>query len=120
MKEILYFIGKNNTKKTTVIKILLGLLKPTTGETTVLILNSLKNNFKTVKRTRHLIETPIFYEHLSVVDNLKIYLGYMNMKETNIENIMEIVKLLNVAKQPISTFLFGIRQRLGQIENMEV
>ena len=37
----------------------------------------------------------------------------MNMQETNLENVMEIVGLANVGVQPVSTFSLGMRQRLG-------
>lgn len=107
------FVGKNGAGKTTVIKMLLGLLKPTAGEATVLGLDTIKDNLEIVRRTGSLVETPVFYEHLSALDNLEIHLGYMNMQETNLENVMEIVGLANVGVQPVSTFSLGMRQRLG-------
>ena len=107
------FVGKNGAGKTTVIKMLLGLLKPTAGEATVLGLDSIKDNLEILRCTGSLVETPIFYEHLSALDNLEIHLGYMNMQETNLENVMEIVGLANVGVQPVSTFSLGMRQRLG-------
>lgn len=107
------FVGKNGAGKTTVIKMLLGLLQPTAGEATVLGLDSIKDNLEILRRTGSLVETPIFYEHLSALDNLEIHLGYMNMQETNLENVMEIVGLANVGVQPVSTFSLGMRQRLG-------
>ena len=60
------FWGKNGAGKTTVFKILLGLLKPTMGEVSVLGMDSSKNNLEVLRRTGSLIETPIFYEHLSM------------------------------------------------------
>lgn len=107
------FVGKNGAGKTTVIKMLLGLLKPTTGEATVLGLSSIKDNLEILRRTGSLVETPIFYEHLSAVSNLQIHLGYMGMKDTNIEDVLEMVGLTNVGTQPVSTFSLGMRQRLG-------
>lgn len=72
------FVGKNGAGKTTVIKMLLGLLQPTAGEATVLGLDTIKDNLEIVRRTGSLVETPVFYEHLSALDNLEIHLGYMN------------------------------------------
>jgi len=51
------FLGKNGAGKTTVFKILLGLLKPTMGEAAVLGMDSVKNNLDILKRTGSLIET---------------------------------------------------------------
>lgn len=107
------FVGKNGAGKTTVIKMLLGLLKPTTGEAAVLNLNPAKDNLEILRRTGSLIETPIFYEHLSAFSNLQIHLGYMGMKDINIEDILKMVGLANAGTQPVSTFSLGMRQRLG-------
>lgn len=107
------FVGKNGAGKTTVIKILLGLLKPTTGEAAVLGLNPAKNNLEVLRRTGSLVETPIFYEHLSAANNLQIHLEYMGVGDTDIEQILKMVGLVNVGTQPVSTFSLGMRQRLG-------
>jgi len=92
---------------------LLGLLKPTTGEVTVLGLNPVKNNLEVLRHTGSLVETPIFYEHLSAANNLQIHLEYMGIENTNIEDILEMVGLVNTGMQPVSTFSLGMRQRLG-------
>ena len=107
------FVGKNGAGKTTIIKILLGLLKPTTGEVAVLGLNPAQNNLEVLRRTGSLVETPVFYEHLSAVSNLQIHLEYMGEDNTNIEEILKMVGLVNVGTQPVSTFSLGMRQRLG-------
>lgn len=107
------FVGKNGAGKTTVIKILLGLLKPTTGEAAVLGLNPAENNLEVLRRTGSLVETPIFYENLSAASNLQIHLEYMGVGDTNLEEILKMVGLVNVGTQPVSTFSLGMRQRLG-------
>lgn len=107
------FLGKNGAGKTTVFKILLGLLKPTMGEAAVLGMDSVKNNLDILKRTGSLIETPIFYEHLSAVENLQIHLDYMGTANADIEGTLELVGLPNIGTQAVSTFSFGMRQRLG-------
>ncbi len=107
------FLGKNGAGKTTVFKILLGLLKPTMGEAAVLGMDSVKNNLDILKRTGSLIETPIFYEHLSAVDNLQIHLDYMGAANADIEGTLDLVGLPNMGTQAVSTFSLGMRQRLG-------
>lgn len=107
------FVGKNGAGKTTVIKMLLGLLKPTMGEATVLGFNSVKDNLEILRHTGSLVETPIFYEHLSAIHNLQLYLGYMDMKDDNIEDVLRLTGLANVSSEPVSTFSLGMRQRLG-------
>ena len=107
------FIGKNGAGKTTIIKTLLGLLKPTTGEVTVLGFNPVKNNLEVLRHTGSLVETPIFYEHLSASSNLQIHLEYMGVDNTNIEDVLNMVGLVNAGAQPVSSFSLGMRQRLG-------
>lgn len=107
------FLGKNGAGKTTVFKILLGLLKPSMGEATVLGMDSVKNNLDILKRTGSLIETPIFYEHLSATENLQIHLDYMRIANADIAGTLEMVGLPNVGTQSVSTFSLGMRQRLG-------
>ncbi len=107
------FLGKNGAGKTTVFKILLGLLKPTMGEATVLGMDCVKNNLNVLKRTGSLIETPIFYEHLSATENLQIHLDYMDITNVDIAATLKMVGLPNVGTQAVSTFSLGMRQRLA-------
>lgn len=107
------FLGKNGAGKTTVFKLLLGLIKPTMGEITVLGMDSRTNNLDILRRTGSLIETPIFYEHLSAVDNLKLHLDYMELPYENMDETLRLVGLPRVGDQPVSTFSLGMRQRLA-------
>lgn len=107
------FLGKNGAGKTTVFKLLLGLLNPSMGEATVLGMDSVKNNLDILKRTGSLIETPIFYEHLSAIENLQIHLDYMGIVNADIVETLELVGLPNIGMQAVSTFSLGMRQRLG-------
>lgn len=107
------FLGKNGAGKTTIFKILLGLLQPTAGEATILGMDSVKQNLDILKRTGSLIETPIFYEHLSATENLQIHLDYMDTSNTDIAGTLKLVGLPKVGAQPVSTFSLGMRQRLA-------
>lgn len=107
------FLGKNGAGKTTVFKMLLGLLSPSCGEVAILGMDSGKNRLEILRRTGSLIETPIFYEHLSAKDNLSIHLDYMGITEANIEATLTIVGLPNVGTEPVATFSTGMRQRLA-------
>lgn len=107
------FVGKNGAGKTTVFKMLLGLLKPTMGTATVLGKDSVKDNSEILRRTGSLIETPIFYEHLSASENLKIHLAYMGLESDNTSSVLDLVGLHGTGTQAVSTFSMGMRQRLG-------
>lgn len=107
------FLGRNGAGKTTVFKLLLGLLKPSAGSASVLGMDSAKDNTAILKRTGSLIETPVFYEHLSAADNLFLHLSYMGMEEMDVEPTLRLVGLPAAGKQPVSTISLGMRQRLA-------
>lgn len=113
------FVGKNSAGKTTIFKMLLGLLKPTMGTATVLGRDSVKDNSEILRRTGSLIETPIFYEHLSASENLKIHLAYMGLNSDNISSVLDLVGLPETGTQTVSTFSLGMRQRLGIARALE-
>lgn len=107
------FLGRNGAGKTTVLKLLLGLLKPSAGTASVLGLDSVRDNEAILRRTGSLIETPIFYEHLSAADNLRLHLAYMGIEDTAVEPTLCRVGLPGTGNQPVSTFSLGMRQRLA-------
>ena len=86
------FLGRNGAGKTTVLKLLLGLLKPSAGTAGVLGLDSMRDNEAILRRTGSLIETPIFYEHLSAADNLRLHLAYMGIEDTDVEPTLCLVQ----------------------------
>ena len=106
------FLGANGAGKTTVFKMLTGLLSPTTGNMTVLGLDAKTQNTALLSRIGSLIETPIFYDHLSATENLQIHLAYMG-KDGDIRAALKDVGLPDLGEQPVSTFSLGMRQRLA-------
>lgn len=107
------FLGANGAGKTTVFKLLLGLLTPTAGNIEIFGFDHTKNKNEILKNVGSIIETPIFYEHLSAIENLEIHLSYMGTASSNIKNTLEMVGLKNTRNQPVSTFSLGMRQRLA-------
>lgn len=107
------FLGANGAGKTTVFKMLTGLLIPTAGQIEVLGLNISDSRDEILKNIGSIIEVPIFYEHLSAKENLEIHLSYMGIQNSNIDKTLEMVGLANTGNQPVSKFSLGMRQRLG-------
>ena len=109
-------VGRNGAGKTTLFKLLLGMLRPSAGRAQVLGLDSVKEKEEILRRTGSLIETPVFYEHLSAVDNLRLHLAYMGFSgemDSRIGDALERVGLSDTGKQPVSAFSLGMRQRLA-------
>ncbi|KSV57420.1 ABC transporter ATP-binding protein [Acetivibrio ethanolgignens] len=112
--KIYCLVGQNGAGKTTLFKMLLGLTSATQGTAIVLGMDSEKDHLEILSRTGSLIETPVFYEHLSAKENLRIHLEYMKCNNADkIENVLEKVGLKDSSTQIVSTFSLGMRQRLA-------
>lgn len=107
------FLGANGAGKTTVFKLLSGLLTPTMGKVQVLGMDIVSQRDNILSEIGTLIETPIFYEHLSATENLEIHLAYMGENRRDIADVLLKVGLNNTGVQPVSTFSLGMRQRLA-------
>lgn len=59
-----------------------------------------------------MIETPVFYEHLSAAENLEIHMSYLQ-KSGDISGVLKAVGLPCEEKKPVSKYSLGMRQRLG-------
>jgi ABC-2 type transport system ATP-binding protein len=112
--EIYGFLGANGAGKTTVLKLVLGLAKPTAGRVEVLGLQPGHNSQTILGSVGSVIEVPEFYEHLSAAGNLGVHLAYLGLDNpAKIENALARVGLEGVGQQTVSTFSLGMRQRLG-------
>ncbi len=107
------FLGVNGAGKTTLFKILSGLLTPTMGSVEILGKNIASERNSILSEIGLIIETPIFYEHLSAIDNLKIHLEYMGKNDADLYSTISSVGLNAPSQQPVSTFSLGMRQRLA-------
>lgn len=106
-------LGPNGAGKTTLFKIISGLLTPTMGNAQVLGKDIVSERDIILSKIGTLIETPIFYEHLSAAGNLGIHLAYMKKKPGDIDAVLSKVGLSNTGVQPVSKFSLGMRQRLA-------
>ncbi|MCP1103197.1 ABC-2 type transport system ATP-binding protein [Aequitasia blattaphilus] len=107
------FLGENGAGKTTVLKMLMGLLTPTSGKIEIGG-GDLRESYPSIlKKIGSIIETPIFYEHLTATENLALHLSYMQLPKRNIEESLQLVGLHQAGQQPVSEFSLGMKQRLG-------
>ncbi len=107
------FLGENGAGKTTILKMLTGLLTPDTGSIEILGSDMLRNRDKLLSKIGSLIESPTFYEHLSANKNLEIHLAYMGVPGISSDNVLKLVGLSNTGDKAVSKFSLGMRQRLG-------
>ena len=105
-------IGMNGAGKTTIMKMLTGMIKPTSGSFTYKGLG--QNNKEAYSRIGALIEAPAIYPHLSAYDNLKLKcLAYGINDSKYIDEKLAQVGLADVGKKKAGRFSLGMKQRLG-------
>lgn len=114
--DIYGFVGKNGAGKTTIIRMLTGIIDPTFGEYKLYgISNKDKRIYSVRNKVAAVVETPSIYLNMNARDNLKaqsLIKGKVNDKE--IESILRIVGLSNVDDKKLAkNYSLGMRQRLG-------
>ena len=109
--EVYGFLGPNGAGKTTTLRMLLGLVRPTSGD--ALVLGAEPGSPEALARTGSLIETPTFYPFLSGRDNLRVLARHAQVPETRIEPALEEVELEGRGGDRFQTYSLGMKQRLG-------
>lgn len=113
--EIFGFIGPNGAGKTTTIKMLLGLLFPTSGKVTVLGKHA--GDIEAKKRISYLPESPYFYEHMTGVEVLDFYCKLFRMdaasRKRRIGELLEQVGLTKDGSRALRQYSKGMLQRIG-------
>ena len=112
--EIYGFLGPNGAAKTTVMKMMTNLVKPTAGYVKLFDQVLTPTSYELLKRIGSMIESPIFYDHLAARDNLDLHLEYVGYPDKwAIEEALEIVGLKEVGTKPVREYSLGMKQRLG-------
>jgi ABC-2 type transport system ATP-binding protein len=116
--SILGFLGPNGAGKTTAIKLLLGLIRPTSGTGSVFGLDIERDSVAIRDRIGYLPQEPRYYEHMTARQTLR-YATAFSFKgpraeiEERISETLELVGLEGKADRPVKGFSGGERQRLG-------
>ncbi|MFI7062920.1 ABC transporter ATP-binding protein [Kribbella sp. NPDC050124] len=109
--EVYGFLGPNGAGKTTTLRILTGLISPTSGD--VRVLGGAPGQPDVLGRTGSMIESPAFYPYLSGLDNLRLLAEYAAVPRRKIDEVLELVDLTDRARDRFSTYSLGMKQRLG-------
>src|SRR5690348_9138016 len=113
-RDILGFLGPNGAGKTTTIRMLLGLITPTTGSIEILGRNLATQRAHLLPRVGALIEIPALYLYMSGRDNLRAVgtiLGGVSAKR--IDEVLDLVGLRDRQRDRVRTYSLGMKQRLG-------
>lgn len=108
------FIGPNGAGKSTSMKMLLGLVHPTSGSVRLMGQEvTEQNRIRLLRHTGSLIESPSGYLHLTAQENLQIIADLKDVKHTEIERVLDVVHLTQDKNKKVGQYSLGMKQRLG-------
>ncbi|WP_028064348.1 ABC transporter ATP-binding protein [Solirubrobacter soli] len=107
--EVYGFLGPNGAGKTTTLRMLLGLVRPTSGTASVLGAPAGQR----LARIGAMVEAPAFYPYLSARDNLRVLAGHAGVARERIDIVLDEVRLLDRAGDAVRGYSLGMKQRLG-------
>lgn len=105
------FLGPNGSGKTTTLKMLVGLVEPTSGD--IRVLGERPGTLSSLSRVGALIESPDFYPYLSGKDNLRVVARCSGVPTSRAEEVLRQVGLQKRAKDAFKKYSLGMKQRLG-------
>lgn len=111
--DIYGFLGPNGAGKTTTIRMLLGLMKPTSGTIEIFQKDLRTERISILKRVGSLVENPSYYPHLTAYENLEAVRKILGVSKSRIYEVLKIVRLTDVANKKVKGFSLGMKQRLG-------
>lgn len=113
--DVYGFLGQNGAGKSTTIRMLLSLVRPTSGEINIFGQNLFTHRSSILKQTGAVIEKPDLYKYLSAYQNLFIFAKMSGIKVTRqlIMDQLQMVGLAERAHSKVKTFSQGMKQRLG-------
>ena len=109
--EVYGFLGPNGAGKTTTLRMLLGLVRPTSGS--ALVLGAAPGSPDGLVRVGALVESPSLYPFLSGRDNLRVLARHARVPESRVEAVLEEVELTDRGSDRFATYSLGMKQRLG-------
>lgn len=112
--EVFGFLGPNGAGKTTTIRMLVGLIKPSSGSIQIGGYNIVDHFEEAMKHLGCIVENPELYPYLSGYDNLLHFARMLNgIGDERIKEVTELVGLKDRINDKVKTYSLGMRQRLG-------
>jgi ABC-2 type transport system ATP-binding protein len=111
------FLGPNGAGKTTTIRLLLGLIEPSSGTAEVLGFDTRTHGLEIRRGAGALLEHSGLYERLTAAENLEFYARVWRMepkaREVRVQDLLTHLGLWERRKEPVSTWSRGMKQKLA-------
>jgi len=118
--DVFGFLGPNGAGKSTTIRMLLSLIKPTSGSIKIFGKSIKERREEILSKVGAIVEKPDFYLYLSAYKNLEI-LGKLSGADVSRKKIMEMLELVGLSKRAnskVKTYSHGMKQRLGLAQSL--
>jgi ABC-2 type transport system ATP-binding protein len=109
--EVYGFLGPNGAGKTTTLRMLVGLIRPTSG--TANVAGHTPGSPAGLARIGALIESPGFYPYMSGRENLEVVADLASVGQKRVDEVLDMVELTSRARRKFGTYSTGMKQRLG-------
>jgi ABC-2 type transport system ATP-binding protein len=112
--QVTGYLGPNGSGKTTTIRMLLGLLRPSEGSAQVLGYDAASQSEQVRAHTGYMSQKFALYDELTARENLVFYAGVYGVRDRQrVDDLLEQLGLAPVARQQVRTLSAGWRQRLA-------
>ncbi|PEJ47761.1 MULTISPECIES: ABC transporter ATP-binding protein [unclassified Bacillus (in: firmicutes)] len=112
--EVFGFLGPNGAGKTTIMKAIVGLNTIQSGTVNIFGTNLHENFEEAIKHVGSIIETADLYLFMTAYNNLKIATRfYKSVSESDIDEILDVVKIKEYKNEKVRNFSLGMKQRLA-------
>ena len=116
--QITGFLGPNGAGKTTTIRMMTGLMHPTSGEVVINGVSLQKNFEDAIGHVGVIVENPEMYKYMSGYKNLEHFARMHKVPKSRIDEVVAQVGLQNRIHEKVRTYSLGMRQRLGLAQAM--
>ncbi len=112
--DIYGLIGENGSGKSTILKMIIGMVNPTSGGVEIFNSGDKKKLGDGRKRIGSVVETPSFFPYMSARENLDYYRIQKGIEDKKVvDEVLELIKLGELGKKKFKSFSLGMKQRLG-------
>jgi ABC-2 type transport system ATP-binding protein len=112
--DVFGFLGENGAGKSTTIRMLLGLVKPSSGQVSLLGHDVPRYREQALRKVGAIVDAPAFYDNLTGLENLRILSGLTGQVAPHrYREVLRWVNLSGRENDKVRVYSHGMRQRLG-------